>query len=269
MSTTWDPRAYARFGDERTRPFVDLLTRIAPDADPGLVVDLGCGNGPATMTLVDRWPSARIVGIDSSPAMIGAARALDTQGRVEWVLDDLRTWDPAGLSAAPDVIVTNAALQWVDGHVELFRRWVAALAPGGWFGLQVPGNFTAPSHLLMREAAIGHPRETAILHALQRPRSEELTTYLEALLDLGLQVDAWESTYLHLLDPGAGRAHPVLEWVRATGLRPALAAIDDDGERTAYERAYAERLAAAYPRGPRGVVLPFRRLFAVGQRAQA
>ena len=90
---TWDPGQYARIGDERARPFIDLVNRIGASA-PQVVVDLGCGNGPATMVLAERWPDARIIGVDNSEAMIEAATAHDVDGRVEWVLGDLATWDP-------------------------------------------------------------------------------------------------------------------------------------------------------------------------------
>lgn len=266
MTTHWDPAAYARFGDHRTRPFIDLLHRIGA-TEPDLVVDLGCGNGPATMVLTQRWPSARVVGIDSSTEMLEAARGQDPSGRVEWIHGDIATWDPAALGARPDVIVTNAALQWIDGHRALIPRWLDALAPGGWFGMQVPGNFTAPSHQLMRDVAEAHPRRAEILTALQRPTSDAPEDYLATLLDAGARAaDVWESTYLQVLDPEGASANPVLDWVSGTGLRPALQALTDDAERAAYVEAYAVRLARAYPRTPHGVVLPFRRIFAVAKR---
>src|SRR5699024_1426552 len=112
MVVTWDPSRYGQFSTERTRPFTDLMARVGAE-DPSLVVDLGCGHGPTTLSLAHRWPRARVVGVDNSPQMLAAARELDTDGRVEWVEDDLATWDIAGLGRAPDVIVTNAALQWV------------------------------------------------------------------------------------------------------------------------------------------------------------
>ena len=105
MTVTWDPTRYGQFSSERSRPFVDLMARV--DArEPGLVVDLGCGNGPLTLSLAERWPQARVVGVDSSVEMLDAARALDTDGRVEWVEADLADWDIASLGAAPDVVVT-------------------------------------------------------------------------------------------------------------------------------------------------------------------
>ena len=134
---TWDPGQYARFGDERARPFIDLVNRIGASA-PQVVVDLGCGNGPATMVLAERWPDARIIGVDNSEAMIEAATAHDVDGRVEWVLGDLATWDPVSVGSPVDVITSNAALQWVDGHRDLLRPLVDALADDGWLAFQGP-----------------------------------------------------------------------------------------------------------------------------------
>ena len=70
----WDPDTYLRFGNERARPFFDLLSRVQAD-EPGFVVDLGCGPGNLTAVLAARWPDARVLGVDSSPEMIEAARA--------------------------------------------------------------------------------------------------------------------------------------------------------------------------------------------------
>jgi trans-aconitate 2-methyltransferase len=61
----WDPQRYLVFGDERARPFHDLLAAVGAQ-NPAEVVDLGCGPGNLTATLAQRWPSARVVGVDSS-----------------------------------------------------------------------------------------------------------------------------------------------------------------------------------------------------------
>lgn len=265
MSTRWDPAQYARFAGPRSRPFGDLMAQVGAES-PGLVVDLGCGNGPLTLGLAERWPDARVVGVDSSPQMLQSARELDADGRVEWVEADLATWDPASLGAAPDLVVTNATLQWVPGHLDLLGRWVGALADDGWFALQVPGNFTAPSHALMREVATRHTRSGELEAALKRAGSAEPSTYLRILARLGCDVDAWETTYLHVLDPEGAQENPVLEWVTGTGLRPVLDLLTDEQERRAFIEPYAAALAAAYPRTSVGVILPFRRVFAVAHR---
>lgn len=262
---SWDPGAYGRFADERSRPFVDLITQVRAE-DPRLIVDIGCGHGPMTMLLAQRWPAARVVGVDSAESMLEAARRLDTEERVEWVLADLNEWDLASLGQAPDVIVTSSTLQWVPRHLDLVGPWVAALADGGWFALQVPGNFDAPSHALMRETAAGHPRAGELTAALDMPSVGEPATYLRLLDRLGCVVDAWETTYLHVLDPDAQDENPVLTWVEATALRPVLDLLEEDDERSAFLEPYSAALLEAYPRTPSGVLFPFRRVFAVAHK---
>ncbi len=268
MSTRWDPAQYARFAGPRSRPFADLLAQVGAES-PRLVVDLGCGNGPLTIGLAQRWPGARIVGVDHSPQMLAAAREADTAGRVEWVEADLATWDIASLGAPPDVVVSNAALQWVPGHLDLLGPWLDGVADDGWLALQVPGNFTAPSHTLMREVAARHTRSEELAVALRRAGSADPSTYLRVLARDGCSVDAWETTYLHVLDPDGAQEHPVLDWVRGTGLRPVLDLLTGEEERRAFLEPYAEALASAYPRTSVGVVMPFRRVFAVAHRPAA
>lgn len=264
-SGLWDPDQYARFADHRSRPFTDLLARVGAES-PRLVVDLGCGNGPLTVSLARRWPGTRVVGIDSSSEMLDAARGLAGAGAVEWVLADLTETGPALLGAPPDVVVTNAALQWVPRHLEVVRAWSEALAPGGWFALQVPGSLGSPSHRLLRETVESHARAAELLPAAGRMAVATPTEYVQALASSGLLPDVWETTYHHVLDPAGHQASPVLEWMRGTSLRPVLEALPDEGEREAFLADYDARLRAAYPRMPWGVVLPFRRIFAVGRR---
>jgi len=262
----WDPHQYALFRTHRGRPFADLLARVDAAA-PSVVVDLGCGDGPLTLGLAQRWPDARIVGIDSSPQMLAAARSLDTAGRVEWVEARAEDWVPSSLGGPIDVLVSNAALQWVPGHRDLFGRWVSAIAPGGWFALQVPDNFDAPSHRLMRDVAARHARAADLLPVLQRAIAVAAQAdYLGDLARLGLDADVWRTSYLHVLDPAGAQRSPVLEWVTGTGLRPVLEVLTDGAEREAFLAAYTAELDRAYPRQPWGVVLEFSRVFAVGRR---
>ena len=267
-NASWDPRAYGRFSSERSRPFADLVAQVRTET-PRLVVDLGCGHGPATLTLAQLWPDARVVGVDASESMLESARELDRDGRVEWVQSDLREWDPASLGEAPDVVVTSSTLQWVPGHLDLLDAWVHALSEGGWLALQVPGNFDAPSHRLMRETAEHHERAGELTAALDLPAVGEPATYLRYLARLGCDVDAWETTYLHVLDPAGEDVNPVLTWVTATGLRPVLDILTDEEERAAFLEPYAAHLTEAYPRTPAGVLFPFRRVFAVARKGTA
>lgn len=253
--SSWDPEAYLTYSDERSRPFADLIARVTPDA-PRQVVDLGCGPGRLTATLADRWPDAHIVGVDSSPQMIEAARPY-ARDRLRFELADAATWTPP---EPVDVLVSNAALQWVPGHRGLFAGWLQAVVPGGWFAFQVPGNFDEPSHRLLAQLA-ADPRFAAATAGVEGPDAEDASTYLADLSALGCRVDAWETTYLHVLTG----PDPVLRWISGTGGRPVLQALSAE-QRVGFEREYAALLSAAYPTEPYGTVLPFRRVFVVAQK---
>jgi trans-aconitate 2-methyltransferase len=253
----WDPGQYLRYAGERARPFFDLLARVGAD-DPRYVADLGCGPGNLTAIMADRWPGAEVVGVDNSPEMIDAARVeARSRDRLSFTLADIRDWRP---DRKVDVIVSNAVLQWVPGHMDLVRQWPGLLAPGGWLAFQLPGNFDQPTHAilldLVRSARWAPLLGGVVLNRQARSPAE----YLDLLAREGCSVDAWETTYLHVL-PGED---PIVEWYRGTGLRPVLAALEpDQAERFIAE--YRERVAEAYPAAPYGTVLPFRRVFVVAQ----
>jgi trans-aconitate 2-methyltransferase len=253
---TWDPDRYLAHADERGRPFVELLARVGAES-PRSVVDLGCGPGNLTELLVRRWPDASVVGVDSSAEMVGSARARDAAG-VRYEVGDLREWRP---EQPVDVLVSNATLQWVPGHLDLLPRLLEHVADRGWFALQVPGNMDEPSHVLRRELA-AEPAYAEFTQGVAEPSSHDPETYLRALQEAGCkEVDAWETTYLHVLRGD----DPVLSWISGTSLRPTLQALPED-LRERFTAELAERLRAAYPHDRDGVVLPFRRVFAVGRR---
>lgn len=248
----WDPAKYLQFADERSRPFFDLVSRVGV-ASPRLVVDLGCGPGQLTRTLADRWPAARVHGVDSSPDMIERAREY-VDDRLSFGVADVGDWRPG---EPVDVIVSNATLQWVPRHRELFPSWLESLAPGGWLAFQVPGNFDEPSHRLLRDLA-DDPRFAASTRGVEAPAAFDATTYLADLTGLGCSVEAWETTYLHVLSG----PDPVFRWISGTGARPLLQALPDD-LRGEFEIEYQALLNRAYPAQPFGTVLPFRRVFVV------
>ena len=273
----WDATLYLRFGGERARPFFDLLARVGAEM-PRYVVDMGCGPGNLTATLAQRWPSATVCGVDNSPQMIETARQLAPaavlrsagspgSGSVmtshapglSFMLDDIRHWEPPN---PPDVIVSNAVLQWVPDHRELLVRWADQLAGGGWLAFQVPGNFDQPSHVILREMAASARWRSLLRDVELNRQSADPADYAELLAGAGCEVDAWETTYVHIL-PGED---PVLEWYKGTGLRPVLAVLDAD-QAADFLAEYGEKIRVAYPPGPFGTLFPFRRVFTVAHRA--
>ncbi|MFJ9949297.1 methyltransferase domain-containing protein [Kitasatospora sp. NPDC091207] len=280
MSTpVWDPEQYLRFADERTRPLRDLLARVPalPHEPAATILDIGCGPGNSTAVLRERWPAARITGVDNSAEMLATART-EGEPTADYLLADARRYDPA--AAAPDLIVSNAALQWIGfapehgarpeaggptgaggpgGHLGLPARWAAALRPGGVIAFQVPGNFDAPSHTLLAGLRRSPRWRAALGEGAARAGVHEPGAYLAALAGAGCSADVWETTYSTLL-PGPD---PVLEWVKGTALRPVLTRLTDPAERAAFLAEYGALLREAYPAGPYGTVFPFRRIFAV------
>ena len=264
----WDPDVYLRHADERARPFVELLARVRAES-PRRVVDLGCGPGHLTALLARRWPAASVHGLDSSSEMVDAARTEVGEGAAapSFEVADLRSWAPA---EPVDVIVSNATLQWVPGHLALLPRLFEHLSPGGWLAFQVPGNEQEPSTQL-RRALAADPRFAPHLIGVADIAAHEPGDYLDALAPFvgpGGTLDVWETTYLHVLQG----PDPVFDWFSATGARPMLQALPDeartDGTGSLREQFTEELRAAlrsAYPARDLGTVLPFRRVFVVAR----
>jgi trans-aconitate 2-methyltransferase len=252
----WDPSTYLEFGDERSRPFVDLLSRVNA-TDPKVVVDLGCGPGQLTASLADRWLNAQIIGLDSSPEMITHAAQFATS-RVRFELQDLRDWRP---DTSVDVIISNATLQWVPEHRALLPSLVSSLNPEGWLAFQVPGNFDEPSHRLLHQLSADQ-RYASVLTDVAWPAASTAAVYLDDLASQGCSVDAWETVHLHVLSG----PNPVFRWISGTGARPVLQALPED-LRAEFVSEYQHLLNEAYPPRAYGTVLPFRRIFVAAHRA--
>jgi trans-aconitate 2-methyltransferase len=252
---SWDPDVYLKFATERTRPAIELLARV-PVRAPSRVIDLGCGPGNSTALLAARWPDAELEGLESSPDMLAKAR---TSGiRATWTQGDVQSWAP---DTQYDVVFSNAVLQWMPDHRALLPRLMGDVAQGGVLAFQVPRNFDAPSHALMREVANAGPWAEKLAGARQRHvlSPEE---YFDILAPLSSSVDIWETTYLQVLEGD----DPVLAWVSGTGLRPFVQPLDEE-ERQSFIAQYRARLQQAYPRRADGKTLfPFQRLFAVATR---
>ena len=264
---SWDPHQYLKFRGERLRPGFDLLAQV-DDLPPGPIFELGCGTGPHARAMALRWPERTIVAIDKSPQMLAEAAA--EPSTVRWLEADIVGWtapEPAAL------VYSTATLQWLEGHERLFPHLIAQLAPGGVLAVQMPRNFDAPSHALMRATAAEGPWADRL-----RPQTTTGTGqgtllrvdpvgppafYYDLLRPLAAgELEIWETEYLHVLKGD----DPVLEWVRGSALRPVIEALPQDLAQ-AFEAAYAAKLRAAYPRrGDGRTLLPFRRIFLVARR---
>ncbi len=253
----WDVEQYERYKAYRDRPALDLMLQIAGDTEPREIWDLGCGTGEHAALLARRHPRARVHGLDSSPAMLEVARA--RRATVRWVEGDIEAFAP---TKPPDLIFTNAALQWLPDHVALFPKLVGALSPGGVFACQMPLSASEYWHVALRALA-AEPRWGGRLTGLRVVQpvaaAQEYWRWLSPLAD----VDTWSTRYLHVLTG----EDPVVEWMKGTGLRPYITALDDPAEREAFLHAYAALMRRAFPREADGSTLfDFPRMFIVARR---
>ena len=247
----WNPSLYLQYASERTRPAAELLSRVALE-NARTVVDLGCGPGNSTTLLHQRWPSARIIGVDSSPNMLNEARkALPDCHFVEANISKFRP------EQSFDLLYANASLQWVPDHYELFPQLVSLLNYNGVLAVQMPDNWQEPTHVLMREVAYeqGYPDRG-------RTPLPGVHAYYDILTEAGCDVDIWRTTYYHIMESHQS----IIDWVSSTGLRPWLQELSESEQRN-YLARYHELLQEQYPLQENGnILLAFPRLFIVARR---
>lgn len=259
----WDPQQYARFSAERSRPFYDLFERLG-NPTVARAVDLGCGSGELTRLLSKRWRGAEVLGLDSSQEMLAQAQLYAQAGQLRFEQGSIETWTP---KEPLDLIFSNAALQWVPDHETLLPRLASWLGHNGVLAVQMPDNFSSPSHLTIGELVTSERWQAYFSAQQKRPGIKPLDWYVTKLLALGMTVDAWATEYMHVL---AGE-QAVLEWVKGTALRPILAQLQKSGpDSTALQEQFlaelGARLEAAYPAGPHGTLFPFRRIFFIARK---
>jgi trans-aconitate 2-methyltransferase len=254
----WDAKQYLKFERERAQPFVDLLARVPRD-QVGRSADLGCGTGSLTRTLMDRWPNATVVGVDSSSEMLAKAKPLEITGRLTFVQADIARWR----SAEPlDLVVSNAALQWLGGHEQLLPALVGMLAPGGTLAVQMPKMADMPGRRAIAELARSDRWRDKLAGAGLQPDSvKPVVWYAQLCRTLGMTVEAWETTYVHVLDG----PDPALEWMKGTALRPFLDRLSSE-EQAEFLAETGLRLRAVYPPVNGDTFFPFPRIFVVATR---
>jgi len=263
----WNPELYLKFGEQRSRPALDLAMRArslleaGAASPPGLsILDLGCGPGNSTAVLAAIFPRADLLGLDSSPEMIEAARSSGLDA--EWIVADGAAWEPRRSFA---LVFSNAALQWIPDQAALLARMWAWLAPGGVLGVQVPGNGESGIHRALGRVAAGAPWRSRFVGLAGTPIYHEPGFYFDTLSPLGGSVDLWESTYWHVLKDRTA----LIEWYSGTGMRPWLERLGDDAERQAFKDAVLEAAAPVYPvRADGSVFFPFRRIFFTATKAR-
>jgi trans-aconitate 2-methyltransferase len=247
---TWNPGQYLKFAEQRTRPCRDLASRVSV-ANVRRIIDLGSGPGNSAEVLSSLWPDAQLTAMDSSTEMVELGRQRYPTYR--WISEDISRW-AATNDEQFDIVFSNAALQWVPDHPVIFPQLLERVAPGGALAIQMPSDFNAPAHQIMRELAAAPVREW---YAYDMP------FYYRLLSPRASSLDFWETTYIHTLENAEG----IVEWYKGTGLRPFLEALTTEAEKDRFLLEYLQRIRSAYPPQPDGrVLLPFRRIFLIAYR---
>jgi len=255
--TDWSARQYLQFEDDRTRPSRDLLAHV-PLTEPRLVIDLGCGPGNSTELLIERYPYAEIIGLDSSPNMLRQAR--ERLPKCTFIEADIATWSP---EVPPDLLFANAVFQWLPNHPAVLQRLLEGLPEGGVLAVQMPDNTREPALALMSEVAGKGPwAANAVFDDAARADLSPPETYYDLLKPVCARVDLWHVMYNHVM---AG-PEAIVEWFKGSGLRPFLDAVDP-AMREDFLKAYLAQITRHYPRRNDGrVLLKFPRFFIVATR---
>ena len=215
----WDPAQYQRFAAERAQPFYDLAAMV--ERVPGMrVVDVGCGAGELTAWLHRELQASGTLGLDADAAML-AQTAKHEGGGVRFEAADIRTWMPA---TSYDLVFSNAALQWVEGHEELWPRLASWVAPGGQIAIQMPMNDDHPSHATARALASEEPYASLLAAGGGgagggggRFPTLAPERYAELLHALGFERPRVHvEVYGHLLPD----TRSIVEWIKGSALTP-------------------------------------------------
>lgn len=250
--SNWSSSLYLKFSAQRTQPAIDLAARIPLD-NPAEIIDIGCGPGNSTAVLRQRFPRAHIVGCDSSPDMINAAKAAYSD--IDFMLADVPS-GLKGLESRFDVVFSNACIQWIPRHDELLPALMSLLKKGGVLAVQIPMNYDEPIHRIIGEIAesgewrdkLGCPR---IFHTLTQE------VYFDLLSELSSDFEVWQTTYCHRMPSHDS----IMEWYKGTGLRPYINALSEPDAQE-FLRQVKARVEQEYPVQKNGeIIFRFPRFF--------
>lgn len=257
MTTYWNSELYLRFESERTRPSVDLVNALGVDS-PKNIIDIGCGPGNSTAVLAERFPDADIIGVDNSIEMIEKARSLYPE--ISFSMLDA-SGDLSASTGAFDVVFSNSCIQWLPDHSSLIRDLMSLLVPNGVLAVQIPNNFNEPIHRIIREIS-SSPRWTDKFTSSRPTTVLSRSEYFNLLSEISSDFQLWETVYYHRMPSHEA----ILDWYRATGLRPYLSQLNT-ADSAAFEGEIYSRICEEYPVESCGeIIFPFPRLFFIATR---
>lgn len=245
----WNPDQYLKFKNEREKPYFDLIQPVRGRKFQN-VLDVGCGTGNLTEKLKAEFQADTVTGLDPSPTMLAKARATTTG--VTYIESRFEAFPE---STTYDLILSNAAVQWMPDHPQVFAKLKRLMKPGGALLVQMPHNYGEPSHQFAMEEIAKFPE----VNAAEAHSVESLTHYAKILFDLGFsEIDVREKVYLHPME----RATQIADWTRGTFLTEFEKQMTSERFQDFVSR-YEKRLTAHYGPGP--CVFLFRRFLLAAQ----
>lgn len=253
MYNQWDPKQYEKFGRERTEPFLDLCNLIHPMHHPR-ILDLGCGNGQLTKMIHEKLHAHYTIGIDTSKEMLAQAMPLQ-HAHLHFREEDIALFT----SKEPfQLIMSNAALQWVPDHEAVLEKYTRLLSPGGQLAIQMPANQNYPTHVIAAELSSEPPFNKFI----DQGRLFNVLTmedYAQLLEKLGYESQVVRlQLYSHFLESTAA----VIEWVKGSLLTYYKSRLDEEMYELflkEYQSRLIERLGWSEP-----FFFPIKRMFLWG-----
>jgi trans-aconitate 2-methyltransferase len=253
----WNPDLYLKFDKERIQPSIDLVSRILID-NVSKIIDIGCGPGNSTQVLVQRWPHSQIIGVDNSPSMIEKAKK-DYPNQNWEILD-------AGKEDFPDtydIIFSNATIQWIPDHDQLFRKFFLNLNEKGLIAIQIPLFWDMPLAKAIEKIAMGNRWKSATKEISKLFTIHNYSYYFDQLSIHFDKIDIWETYYMHIMDSHVS----ILEMIRSTGLKPYLDGLETDNDKKDFEAQVLTEITKDYPKQKNGkVIFPFKRLFFIAKK---
>jgi trans-aconitate methyltransferase len=204
MTAGWDADRYQRQFGFVSAMAGDLVELLGPRPG-GVVVDLGCGTGELAAEIQAR--GARVLGLDSDPAMVAAARRRLGQDRV--LLADGHAFS---LPEPVDAVFSNAALHWMPRPAEVIGRVGVALRRGGRFVAELGGAGNIQGILDALGAAMAEAGLPEPACPWYFPTPGQYATLLEAG---GFRVARME--HFPRPTPLAGGPDGLADWVRMFG----------------------------------------------------
>lgn len=250
----WNPEIYNQFKSERFAPFYDLLSLVK--TRPGMrVIDLGCGTGELTRKLADALPDSDVLGIDSSEEMLNDSK---TFANSHLRFERRSIEEQVGRDEKYDLVFSNAAVQWVEGHETLFPKIISMINPGGQLLIQMPAQNHNVSNRLLNELAGKEPFSAALQDWTRTSPVLDIEHYARILFEnRGRVMTVFEKIYpLVLQDSNA-----LFDWVSGTAMIPYLERLEGE-MREAFVTGYKHMLHEKFAKSP--VFYPFKRVILEG-----